>query len=70
MGVSIPWVPLLGALWGQIQLRATGLHVGAGVTRLLQARVSFSPRMAPLLQGAPLPSVPMPGVEQEDLHCC
>lgn len=35
-----------------------------------RAGVSLPPRAAPLGQAASLPSVPMPGVEQEDFHCC
>lgn len=70
MGVSIPRVPALGALWGRIQLRATGLRERAGVMRLFRVGVSSSPGVAPLGQAASLPSVPTPRVEQEDFYCC
>lgn len=48
MGASIPWPPALGTFWGRIQLRATGLRVVAGVTRLFQVGVSSPPGVAPL----------------------
>lgn len=43
---------------------------GAGITRLFQVSVSSPLEVAPLGQAASLPSVPTPGVEQEDFHCC
>lgn len=70
MGVSIPWVPTLGALRGWIQLRATGLCAAAGVTKLFRAGVSSPLQVAPLGQAASLSLVLVPGVEQEDFHCC
>lgn len=58
MGVSTPWVPGFAALWGQTQLRATGL-CGSLHYWLFQIRQSLPPRVAPLGQAASLPLVSM-----------
>lgn len=65
MGVSIPWCSV-----GLDPAQGPGAVSGVGATRLFQAGVFLPPRVAPLGQASSLPSVSMPGVQQEDFHCC
>lgn len=65
MGVSIPWCSM-----GLDPAEDPGAVCGVGAARLFQVGVSLPPRVAPLGQASSLPSVSMPGVQQEDFHCC
>lgn len=65
MGDSIPRCSM-----GLDPAQGPGAVCGVWATRLLQVRVSLPPRVAPLGQASSLPSVSMPGVQQEDFHCC
>lgn len=64
-GCHIPWCRV-----GSDPAQGPGALCGAGATRLFQLGVSLSSRVAPLGQASSLPSVSMPGVQQEDFHCC